>query len=86
MTNLQRSFSAPEDLDQDDMMTANAPQRSSQGRFDLPGLNLPLNWTPHEEYHRSWGENPYYFPSQGDGKNLFPTALDDAHLEDSRCM
>lgn len=35
-------------------------------RFKLPGLNLPLNWTP---------GSPYGGPCSGEGRPLFPTAL-----------
>lgn len=57
-----------------------------QARFDLPGFNLPLNWTPHEKYKtRKFDGTTIEFPPQGDGKVLFPTALDHARLRDGAC-
>jgi hypothetical protein len=68
------------------------PAEIGQPRFQLPGLNLPLNWTPHEKYLKI-NEPGYDYatfarmcktpkkievPAQGDGKNLFRTALSDA--------
>ena len=51
----------------------------------LPGFNLPLNWTPHEKYTKHEHNNGNYksteFPAQGEGKNLFHTALNDADIE-----
>jgi hypothetical protein len=56
-----------------------------QPRNHLPGLNLPLNWTPHDPYTKI--KAPYgqpkpkkEFPAQGDGKDLFRTALSDADV------
>jgi hypothetical protein len=52
-------------------------------RFQLPGLNLPLNWTPHQEYLVDSTKYKYRtkmretFPAQGEGKDLFRTALND---------
>lgn len=59
-------------------------------RFQLPGLNLPINWTPHEAYSKfSYPPNGGHdgmihinLPAQGEGKNLFRTALNDADRED----
>jgi hypothetical protein len=58
-------------------------------RFKLPGLNLPLNWTPHEEYHKFDNShvdlrNAKYvkIPAEGEGKNLFRTALSDKDVSD----
>lgn len=69
-----------------------------QARFDLPGLNLPLNWTPHEKFSKLrghgkklvWSPPPtaddiLVYPPQGDGKDLFPTALDDGNMVDGKC-
>lgn len=54
-------------------------------RFQLPGLNLPLNWTPHAPYHYVKHEagqemKVLQVPSQGGGKNLLRTALSDADI------
>lgn len=56
-----------------------------QARFDLPGLNLPLNWTPHKEYTKYSQPDRLAFPKQGDGMDLFPTALNDQSLTDGYC-
>ncbi|KAK2755668.1 hypothetical protein FQN54_005817 [Arachnomyces sp. PD_36] len=53
--------------------------------FDLPGFTLPLNFTPNAEYTTyaqgdSKGEAIIH-PPQGSGKNLFPSALDVADME-----
>jgi hypothetical protein len=59
------------------------------GRFDLPGLNLPLNWTPNDKYRKYENVGGYArkvdVSAQGVGKNLFPTALDDANIDGGRC-
>lgn len=54
-------------------------------RFDLPGLNLPLNWTPNEPYRKyEYDDNhnmqTIEMPAQGHGKGLFPVALNDADM------
>lgn len=58
-------------------------------RFDLPGLNLPLNWTPNDNYSKYTivDGNPVKVDiiAQGEGRNLFPTALDDAHIDGGKC-
>lgn len=56
-------------------------------RFSLPGLSLPLNWTPHEAYTKYEQTGSYRdktraatctnVPACGSGKNLFPNALND---------
>jgi hypothetical protein len=60
-------------------------------RFDLPGLNLPLNWEPYEphephELHepnmRSGNPNSSYAPVQKRGKKLFRTALNESDIFD----
>ena len=56
-----------------------------QARFDLPGLNLPLNWTPHKEYTKYSQPDRLAFPKQGDGMDLFPMALNDQSLTDGYC-
>lgn len=56
-----------------------------QARLDLPGLNLPLNWAPHEKYSVYHDNGTLVFPPQGDGKNLFHTALDAAKMEGGYC-
>ena len=69
---------------------ASSDSPSSFSRFQLPGLNLPLNWTPHEAYtkftHVQEGGNnrmiQTQYPAQGEGKNLFRTALNDADCSD----
>ena len=64
-------------------MSASDSEPSGFSRFQLPGLNLPLNWTPHKPYTKhtyvpnSAMERTYY-PTQGEGQNLFRTALNDA--------
>jgi hypothetical protein len=65
---------------------ASSDARSNFSRFQLPGLNLPLNWTPHEPYSKyTYAPNSgrshtitTNYPVQGEGKNLFRTALNDA--------
>jgi hypothetical protein len=47
-------------------------------RFHLPGLNLPLNWVPHEDYIDIEEEPRIKVPAQGEGNDLFPSALDTA--------
>jgi hypothetical protein len=68
-------------------MSAPDSKPSGFSRFQLPGLNLPLNWTPHEPYMKhtyvpnsDMGQTHY--PVQGEGKNLFRTALNDADCSD----
>jgi len=64
-----------------------APQglQTEYTHFMLPGFNLPLNWTPHEKYikHEYINGNSISteHPAQGEGKNLFPTALNDADID-----
>jgi hypothetical protein len=63
------------------MSTSTTARQEPHTRFSLPGLNLSLNWTPHgayTEYNRA-GKTP--FPAQGDGKDLFRTALNDADVD-----
>jgi hypothetical protein len=69
---------------------ASSTGSSRFSRFQLPGLNLPLNWTPHEPYTKftyapNSGNNNMIttnYPVQGEGKNLFRTALNDADCSD----
>ena len=71
-------------------MSAPDPKTVAFSRFQLPGLNLPINWTPHEAYSKYTylpSGNAYEMihtrmPAQGEGKNLFRTALNDANCED----
>lgn len=58
---------------------------TGMSRFDLPGLNLPLNWTPNEPYRKYEYDNNHNMqtiemPAQGHGKGLFPVALNDADI------
>ena len=52
--------------------------------FRLPGFSLPLNFTPHKEYSyvkRINGEfQSITVPSQGEGVDLFRTALNEQDL------
>lgn len=55
-------------------------------RFDLPGLNLPLNFTPHEARKDfNWKDDGNHeitlVPGQGEGRNLFRTALNNEDRE-----
>lgn len=54
-------------------------------RFQLPGLNLPLNWTPNAKYRKYEYDDKQVMqgidvPAQGDGVDLFKTALNDADV------
>lgn len=56
-------------------------------RFDLPGLNLPLNFTPHKA-HVKWsyssgqpGGTRISVPATGEEKDLFPSALSNIKAE-----
>jgi hypothetical protein len=52
-------------------------------RFQLPGLNLPLNWAPRKEYWAEYTKDKSRtkirekIPGKGEGKDLFRTALND---------
>lgn len=52
-------------------------------RFDLPGLNLPLNFEPHKAYVKhlyvggAEGTKHIDVPAVGEEKDLFPSALGD---------
>ncbi|KAG4439283.1 hypothetical protein IFR05_005216 [Cadophora sp. M221] len=66
-------------------MTTPAPEMS---RFDLPGLNLPLNWTPNAKFTRYEHDNNHVMQTvekaaQGDGEDLFPVALNET---DRTCL
>lgn len=69
---------------------ASSDARSNFSRFQLPGLNLPLNWTPHEPYSKfTYAPNSgsghtitTNYPVQGEGKDLFRTALNGADCSD----
>lgn len=57
-------------------------------RFDLPGLNLPLNWVPEPKLTTCEQDGKGYIhqvdlprAEQGDRANLFPVALNDSDLE-----
>jgi hypothetical protein len=62
-----------------------APLLSSNSttQIALPGLNLPLNWTPHAAYNKRGTWKPGLeveitkVPACGSGKDLFPNALSD---------
>jgi len=43
-------------------------------QFDLPGLNLPLNWTPSKG---TWGRK-----ARGGGRDLIHTALNETDMSD----
>lgn len=47
---------------------------SPMSRFDLPGLNLPLNWTPNADSYRE--------KARGEGRDLIKTALNDVDIDD----
>jgi len=75
------------DFDVEKLFSQNAV-REEFSRFQLPGLNLPINWTPHErytrtEYHSEPGMEPTVtvYPAQGEGLDLFRTALNDADVD-----
>jgi hypothetical protein len=79
-------------------MSHSASVERGQPRFQLPGFNLPLNWTPHEKYFKidepGYDKRSFFqmrktpkkieVPAQGDGKNLFQTALSDADIQDGK--
>jgi hypothetical protein len=46
-------------------------------RFNLPGLNLPLNFRPHPANHKYNAKSVSYtqIPAKGEGQDLFRTAL-----------
>jgi hypothetical protein len=66
-------------------MTSSTKMEKPFSRFDLPGLNLPLNWQPCEAHEATRWEGEKYIrysvPATGEGKNLFPTALSDTDVE-----
>lgn len=78
------------------MSSSTTTETTRQMRFDLPGLNLPLNWTPHAKYRKNEGykyaalnrvgdvSRMTEVPAQGDGKDLFQTALSDADVQDGK--
>lgn len=47
---------------------------TTMSRFDLPGLNLPLNWTPNAD--------SYSGKARGEGRDLIKTALNEADIND----
>jgi hypothetical protein len=71
-------------------MSAPSTKPLAFSRFQLPGLNLPVNWTPHEAFTKysyvpNSGNNEMVetkHSGQGEGKNLFRTALNDADCVD----
>jgi hypothetical protein len=78
------------------MSSSTTTETTRQPRFDLPGLNLPLNWTPHAKYRKN---EAYRYgalnrrgdmskmtevPAQGDGKDLFQTALSDVDVQEGK--
>lgn len=63
----------PSDSDQN-------PDQSS--RFDLPGLNLPLNWLPNRP-GRKWTEIGFVEEPSIEGRYAFPSLLDDTEIEES---
>jgi hypothetical protein len=68
------------------MSSSTTTETTRQARFDLPGLNLPLNWTPHAKHSPldRIGDRMAEVPAQGDGKDLFQTALSDADVQDGK--
>jgi hypothetical protein len=68
-----------------EMASSSESSRAPFSRFDLPGLNLPLNWQPCEPHQAYRWEDKnytsYYVPASGEGKNLFRTALNDSDVE-----
>jgi hypothetical protein len=78
------------------MSSSTITETTRQPRFDLPGLNLPLNWTPHAKYLKNEAfkyaslnragdtSRMTEVPAQGDGKDLFQTALSDADVQDGK--
>jgi len=55
-------------------------------RFDLPGLNLPLNWVPNVPASTVVGESvtktsPHEF-KRGEARNLLKTALNESDMTD----
>lgn len=78
------------------MSSSTTTETTRQQRFNLPGLNLPLNWTPHARYRKNEaykyaaldrvGDSSRMIavPAQGDGKDLFQTALSDADVQDGK--
>jgi hypothetical protein len=78
------------------MSSSTTTKTTRQPRFDLPGLNLPLNWTPHAKYRKNAGyiyaapnrvadsSKMTEIPAQGDGKDLFQTALSNADVLDGK--
>lgn len=66
-------------------MASSSPKLS---RFDLPGFTLPLNFIPHKAYKKqSYVTNPsstmkeVEVPASGEGRDLFPSALDPGDIE-----
>lgn len=61
--------------------TAPLLSSNSTAQIALPGLNLPLNWTPHAAYNKRgpWKSGLEVeitkVPACGSGKDLFPNAL-----------
>jgi hypothetical protein len=57
-----------------------ASASTKMSRFDLPGLNLPLNFTPHKAYVKTvytglQGSKQINVPAAGEEKDPFPSAL-----------
>jgi Protein of unknown function (DUF4246) len=60
-----------------------ASSSTKLSRFDLPSLNLPLNFTPHKAYVKRLyvggleGTKQITVPATGEEKDLLPSALSD---------
>jgi len=65
-------------------MSSSSSAPSGQPRNRLPGLNLPLNWTPHAPYIKTEKEVKTEVSAQGDGRDLFRTALSEADVMDGK--
>lgn len=63
------------------MATAASPSPAAPSlRFQLPGLNMPLNWVPNIPYSSHTKNTTVEHLTQGDTKDLFPSPLNSADL------
>jgi hypothetical protein len=53
------------------------PLPNTFSRFQLPGLNLPLNWEPYGPDSKWDGTKMVQCTASGEGRSLFRTALND---------
>lgn len=58
-----------------------AAPADSFSRFQLPGLNLPLNWVPSAPSTSTSTGTAVIIPGQGEGKDLFRNALNDYDVQ-----